>query len=564
LFSIFANWSICGGESQEIWRPKHTPTSPANRWDVSVLRALLAALLIAVAAAAGLSAAKASAAENSPQKMPPVAPLIVTNVSAKPIAYADLPAARRFVTQHRTVIEGKTINYEATAGETYIANLAGEPIASIFAFSYVARGNDPSRPVMFIFNGGPGSSSLWLHMGAVGPRRLVLDREVNPTSVPPFGLRDNPFSVLNVADLVFIDPVGTGFSHAIGNAHDSDFYSVDADADSIARFIERWLTEHGRWNSPKYLMGESYGSVRAAILPRALMGGPFYGGTMRGITVDGVIMMGLVLDGPPEISREQLTLPTMADTAWYHGSVDRGGQTLLQWHQAARDFAMGDYAIALAALDAAKLTSVDKEQLAIRLQGFTGIPAAQWLTDGLRMSSGRFLKSLLGARGLEAGVYDSRYTLPLAGSLGDPVSDDPAMGRYVPGFVSAFHQLLHDDLKVDMPIPYSAITWVTLNFNWSNARIGNPPPPGYGAELAAAMRRNPRLRVMVASGLYDLATTATAGETQIEHARLPVDRVTQHTYASGHMLYLGDTAAQFASDVRRFIKAGSTPTSTKK
>lgn len=495
------------------------------------------------------------------QTMPPTAPAVVTRVSDKPVRLADLPAPRRFVTTHRTTIGGKGIEYQAIAGETYIANLAGEPIASIFSFSYIAKGNDPARPVMFVFNGGPGSSSVWLHMGAVGPRRLVLDAEVDPTSVPPFGVRDNPFSVLDVADLVFIDPVGTGYSHALGNARDSDFYGVDADADAVARFIEAWLSEHGRWNSPKYLMGESYGSVRAAVLPRALLGGPFYGGTMRGITIDGVVMLGLSLDTgrtgkPGGLTGEQRILPAMAATAWYHQRIDRAGRTVAQFHDEAARFAVDEYGPALAALDAGTLGAADKARIAGRLAAFTGLSAKAWSDAGLRIASASFLKGVIADKGLEAGAYDSRYTLPLAGGLGDPVADDPAMGRYVPGFVGAFHDMLHRDLKVTMPIPYSSITWVTLNPQWNWERVGIPPAPSYGAELAAAMRRNPRLRVMAASGLYDMVTTATAGAEQIRQAGLPADRVSLRNYESGHMLYLGETAPQFASDVRDFIRAG--------
>lgn len=495
------------------------------------------------------------------QTMPPTAPTVVTRVSEKPVRLADLPPPRRFVTTHRTSIGGKGIEYQAIAGETYIANLAGEPIASIFSFSYIAGGSDPARPVMFVFNGGPGSSSVWLHMGAVGPRRLVLDAEVNPTSVPPFGVRDNPFSVLDVADLVFIDPVGTGYSHALGNARDSDFYGVDADADAVARFIEAWLSEHGRWNSPKYLMGESYGSVRAAVLPRALLGGPFYGGTMRGITIDGVIMLGLALDtgrsGKTGLTAEQRLLPAMAATAWYHRKIDRAGRTAQQVHDDAARFAVEEYGPALAALDAGTLGAADKARIAARLAAFTGLDAKGWSDAGLRIAALPFLKGVIADKGLEAGAYDSRYTLPLAGGLGDPVADDPAMGRYVPGFIGAFHDMLHRDLKVKMPVPYRSITWVTLNQQWNWERVGIPPAPGFGAELAAAMRRNPRLRVMAASGLYDMVTTAAAGEDQIRQAKLPADRVTLRTYESGHMLYLGETAPQFAGDVRDFIRAGA-------
>src|SRR5690606_36264463 len=293
--------------------------------------ALALALALALGAAPAQSPAQASAqastrapaqaSDNAPSGPPVVAPDVVTRVPEHPVTFAELPPPRRFVTHHETTIRGQRIRYTATAGETYITNLSGQPIASFFSFAYVKDGpRDPSRPVLFVFNGGPGSASIWLHLGVIGPRRVALDRDVNPSSVPPFRLEDNPDSPLDVADLVFIDPVGTGFSHAIGNAVDADFFGVDEDADSVARFIEAWLTENGRWNSPKYLMGESYGSVRAAILPRALMGAPLYTGVMRGITVNGVILLGVTLDGPgggDEARRVGQSLPAFAATAWY-------------------------------------------------------------------------------------------------------------------------------------------------------------------------------------------------------------------------------------------------------
>ncbi|MCW5760655.1 MAG: hypothetical protein KIS90_12880, partial [Phenylobacterium sp.] len=196
-----------------------------------------------------------------------------------------LAAPKRFTAQRTIAVKGQKVAYTSIAGETYLYNRAGDPIGSLFSFTYLRDGpRDPRRPVMFVFNGGPGSSSLWLHMGVMGPRRVVLDREVNPSNTPPFGVADNPYSVLDVADLVFIDPVGTGWSRVVGKGSTADFWGVDEDADTVAQFIELWLTEHGRWGSPKFVMGESYGSIRAAVLPRALMGGPLYVGLMRGVT----------------------------------------------------------------------------------------------------------------------------------------------------------------------------------------------------------------------------------------------------------------------------------------
>lgn len=500
------------------------------------------------------------------QSGPPAPPAIIARVSPKPVALADLPAPRQFVTHHRTTIRGKTLSYTATAGETYISNISGEPIARFFTFSYMKdeRDKDESgrarHPVMFIFNGGPGSASLWLHMGVLGPKRVALDQEVNPSNTPPFGVSDNAISVLDVADLVFIDPVGTGFSHAVGNALDSDFASVDADADSIARFIDLWLTQHGRWNSPKYLVGESYGTIRASVLPRALMGGPLYNGVMRGITVNGVILVAAGLGGADSKNDPDpatLALPSLAVTAWYHSKIERNGRSAVQFYDEVKAFAATDYATALGKSSSNSLSSAEKSELARRLQEYTGLTADAWLRADLRISKQAFLKQLLASQGLEAGSYDSRYTLPLAGNGGDPVADDPAMGRYVPGFIAAFNMMLRDHLRVDMPVAYTPIAF-TMGFGWDYSRVsGLPQGQSFAVDLATAMRRTPALRVMVASGYYDMGSTPAGSQSQIERGGLPLDRVTFKNYESGHMLYLGGTAERFADDVRTFVLAGN-------
>jgi carboxypeptidase C (cathepsin A) len=528
-----------------------------------VRRLILALLCIAAAPAIAQERPATPAASAAVAGPPPMAPSVVTRASKASLA--DLPPPRRFVTHHQTIVRGKPVRYTATAGETYITNLHGDPIASFFSFAYVKDGpRDKSRPVLFAFNGGPGSASLWLHLGVVGPRRLVLDQEVNPSPTPPFGLQDNPYSLLDVADLVFIDPVGTGYSRAVGDAANADFFGVDEDADSVARFIEAWITENGRWNSPKYVMGESYGSVRAAILPRALIGGPLYTGVMRGITVDGVILLGITLAGPnpPPPPRDApdprlgLSLPSMAATAWYHGKISREGRTLPGLFAEVTRFAATDYPEALFRLGAGTLAEGDKQAMAARLAGYSGVPADAWLKADLRLPSQAFLRTVIADRGLEAGNYDSRYTLPLAPTLGDPVADDPAMGRYVPGFVAAFNDMIRDELGVRMPMPYSAITWVELNFAWRWNRLGPQQPKNYAEELAVAMRRNPNLRVLAASGYYDMVTTAASAESQLRRAGIPADRLTIRNYESGHMLYLGDTAKAFADDVRGLILRG--------
>lgn len=475
-----------------------------------------------------------------------------------------LPAPRRFVSRRTVTVRGQRVAYTAIAGETYLYNRAGEPIGSIFAFSYLKDGPpDPKRPVMFVFNGGPGSSSLWLHLGVVGPRRVVLDREVNPTSTAPFGLADNPDSLLDVADLVFIDPVGTGWSRVVGKGSTADFWGVDEDADTVAQFIELWLTEHRRWLAPKFLMGESYGSTRAALLPRALMGGPMYTGVMRGITVNGIVLLGTTLtgrDAPPtpeaRLRQQALALPGLADTAWHHDRIDRRGRGLEAYHQEVLAFARTDYLEALRQEQAGTLSPDRRAAIVTRVSSYSGLPP-ETFANSLAVSEGEFSRRLLADRGLQVGIYDSRYTLPLAGTGNDPVADDPAMGRYVPGFVAAFQQMAAQDLGITMDRPYGAIVWKDLLPSWNWKRSAASPGQSFATDLAIAMRRNEKLRVLVASGFYDLATTSAAAEDSIASAGLPAERTALRRYASGHMLYLGDTAETFADDVRALIRDAS-------
>ncbi|TAJ71988.1 MAG: septum formation initiator [Phenylobacterium sp.] len=519
--------------------------------------------LAAFLAATALTASSAFA--QTPAAPPNAGPFsIPMSRPTAPGPVEPLPAPKRFVTKRAITVKGVKIPYTAIAGETYLYNRAAEPIGSIFSFTYLKDGPpDPRRPVLFVFNGGPGSSSLWLHMGVVGPRRVVLDREVNPSNVPPFGVADNPYSLLDVADLVFIDPVGTGWSTVVGKGTTADFWGVDEDADTVSQFIELWLTEHKRWNAPKFVMGESYGSVRAAVLPRALMGGPLYVGVMRGITLNGVILLGTTLAprnasgeaGAAEM-RQALALPAMADTAWYHRKIDRKGRDLETFHQEVQAFAKGDYLEALRRAKAGTLTADERTAMAGRLAAYTGLPVSAY-EKALTVQDAAFGRQLLADQGLQVGAYDSRYTLPLAGSGNDPVGDDPAMGRYVPGFVAAFHQMVSDDLKIEMDRPYGAIVWKDLLPSWNWDRKGVPEGQSFATDLAVAMRRNEKLRVMVASGYYDLTTHAAPAEYSVEQAKLPADRLMLRRYASGHMLYLGDTAASFADDVRALIRDAS-------
>lgn len=490
-------------------------------------------------------------------------PVQAAQAAEGPAAAPAEAAPYRSVTEHTLVANGQTISYQAIAGDTWLRDMNGAPTASIFSFTYLRTDiQDARRPVVFVFNGGPGSASVWIHMGAIGPRRLVLDADVNPSNVPPFGLEDNPNSILDVADLIFIDPVGTGFSVPLNGIDPKMFWGVDEDAEAVAQFIELWLSEYGRWNAPKYVLGESYGSMRAAVLPRALMGGPIYTGIMRGITLDGIILLGTTLDARQssgEVAAEQLaakqarSLPGIAATSAFHGLVEMPAGGVVEIYDAAAAYARDIYEPALRAHLAGTLAAGERAQVLSNLARMTGLPESA-IGDDLYIDERSYAKAALKARGLEIGMYDSRYTLPLANSGGDPVADDPAMTRYVPGFVAAFHQMLRDDLKVSLGRPYASIRWRELLFGWNWTRAGVAEGQSYATDLAWAMRRNRDLRILVASGYYDLVTTPADARASIAAAGLPQDRVTFTDYASGHMLYLGGTSEAFSADLRAFLE----------
>jgi carboxypeptidase C (cathepsin A) len=532
---------------------------------------------LALASTAALAFfASASAAETSPptaaapappakQSGPPATTAPVFAVpTGKHLRVSDMPKPRRFVMRHQASIRGQTISYEARAGGTYITNIEGEPVADIFSFSYVkldkAGRPDPRRPVVFVFNGGPGSGSLWLHVAAFAPRQAVLDRDVNPSNIPPFGLAANDDSLLDTADLVFIDPVGTGFSHAVAQAQDTDFASVDADADSVARFIEAWLSDNGRYNSPKFVVGESYGSVRASVLPRALMGGPSYMGLMRGITLNGIVIVGPVIGGGaekpnPDADEEGLAalLPGMAVTALYHRSHGRSDAAVSALYDEVSDFARTVYLPAILAAKKGALADADRDRIAQKLEAYTAIPATTWIQRKLIIDPVSYTHLALASRGLDVGTYDSRYTLPTANSGHDFVADDPAMGQYVPGLVAAFHRLMAEEFGVRMPYPYLAINF-DLNMHWKYAgRLGVQPEQTYAGDLAVAMRRQPHMQLMVATGYYDMLATPASLVYQLQEGHVPRSRTRLKRYLSGHMLYLGGTSHQFSDDVRDFV-----------
>jgi carboxypeptidase C (cathepsin A) len=484
-------------------------------------------------------------------------PLLMAPAPA--IAAADTAAPRRFESTGEQRIGGEHVRYRAIVAETFLTDGEGRRTASIVSTTYL-RTNAPRgpRPVIFVFNGGPGSSAVWTHLGLVGPRVVNFADEVNPPTAPPFELADNPDSLLDVADLVLLDPPGTGFSRLLPDGKPEQFFGTQADARTTLAFMEAWIREHGRWQSPRFMMGESYGTVRASVVARLTAGGPTTTGSLEALPLNGIIMLGQAVGGANGLLSYADDLPTLAAIAWYHGRT--GEQTTLAEHVAeARAFAADVYVRALYAGD--RLDEDGRQAVAERLAALIGLPAAYLVEHDLQVATSGFSRELLRDEGRQVGIYDGRFTLALEGAGSDPVADDPAMGQYTPAFVALNNQYMREELGVTLDEGYRAIEFREINMRWDyGAGPGVPADRDATDDLAAAMRRNPALHLFVGSGSYDLATTMGSAEHMAAHANLPRERVVLKEYESGHMPYLGNvTRALLTSDLRDFIQTASTP-----
>jgi carboxypeptidase C (cathepsin A) len=528
-----------------------------------LLISFVAGAVIQSAAAVGADAAPAAepVAATSPAATAPAAP---KKESAAPIA------PREFLTHHSGVFEGREIRYSATAGDTILTNDAGKQSAVIFSFTYLREDvkDRQRRPVIFVFNGGPGSSSLWQHLGFFGPKRVRLKDEVHPPPTPPFEVEDNPHCLLDAADIVLIDPVGTGYSRLLPDGDAHDYYGVEQDGRATVEFIERWLRRYDRYNSPRIIAGESYGVTRAIVVARMLMGGPFSAtGRLTAIPLNGIVIMG----GSPTMEGSQSgggsdldfpnTLPTMAATAWYHGKTSHQGRTLDAAIAEAKSFAAGEYLNALYAGDA--LDDATRSRVAKRLSELTGLPMEFVQARNLRIGMSEFRSELLRDQGLIPGAYDSRFTLAVGANSGpmDPVADDPAMGQFSAAFVGAFDGYLKEDLKIRVDAPYDAIEFKSVNSKWDyDTRLGPAGPTTRAQDLAATMRRNANLRLLSVSGVYDAVIPMESVAYSLAHSGLPPDRVTIRSYPAGHMAYLGDAPSKaLAEDLRKFLNQTTGP-----
>ena len=486
------------------------------------------------------------------------------------------------------VVDGRSIAYDAVAGTLIVHPKGWDDVkppeekneksdeaktqnptseASMFYVAYFKKGaSAEARPIMFLFNGGPGSSTVWLHMGAFGPRRVVTADDTH-TPAAPYSLINNSESLLDAADLVFVDAPGTGFSRIAGgkdkDEREKAFYGVDADAHAFAEFAMAFLSRYQRWNSPKYLFGESYGTPRSAVLVNQLE-------TERSVDFNGVVLLSQILnfDLSPDLPEfnpsvdvpYELALPTYAATAWYHHKLPNAPKDLETFVHEVERFSMGEYALALGA--GAGLDDKRRNAIAAKLHAYTGLPTSYILKANLRIDGGEFEKTLQDANGLTTGRLDTRFSGPTMDPLSKEADYDPQSAAISSAYVSAFNDYVRTQLKFGQDKTYKAEISVgsVWNFQHQPPGVGEPLPfaPNVLPDLASAMKYNPQLKVQVEGGYFDLATPYYEGWYEMHH--LPIPRSLQSNieyryYQSGHMVYAHEASLkQLHDNVADFIR----------
>jgi carboxypeptidase C (cathepsin A) len=472
-----------------------------------------------------------------------------------------VPKETSSVTHHSVSIDGETVKYTATAGNLVIDDDKGDAIGSFFYVAYTKDGvkSNARRPLTFLFNGGPGSSSIWLHMGSFGPVRVeTTDADATPPA--PYKLVPNQYSLLDKSDLVFIDAMGTGFSRIVGKGTPKDFYGTDPDIESFGKFIERYVTLNDRWNSPKFLLGESYGTTRAAGLVDWLQG--------KGMAFNGVILQSSWLNGfvdfpGPAYSLDlpyELYLPSMAATAWYHDKIPNKPADLAAFVQQAREFALGGYARALD--QGSKLSAADTQAIAEKLHAFTGLPVQYILNAKLRVNPFRFEKELLRGEERTIGRLDARFPGIDHDAAGEYPEYDPSGSAIGPAYTAAFNWYLANDLDYKSDTSYKVENYREVGRDWDNGqRIDGQKYPLMDVEenLREAMTENPHLKVFSANGYFDFATPFFETEYDLDHMGLDpslMKNISYGYYQSGHMIYLHVPALKaYKADVAKFYDA---------
>ena len=494
-------------------------------------------------------------------------------------AVSNLFVPRAVKTNGSVTVEGHKIAYQAVAGtlivhpkgwndaapppvgKAALGTPGGPPVASMFYVAYFKRGAAPGTgPITFLYNGGPGSSTIWLHMGAFGSRRgVTADHTQTPPA--PYRVVDNEYSLLDVSDLVFVDAPGTGFSRVVGKHGAKAFYGVDPDARAFASFILQFLSRYGRWNSPKYLFGESYGTPRSAVLIHDL--------EADHVDFNGVILLSMRLnfdfsaDDPgrnPGVELPyELELPSMAATAWYHHRLPNA-PALPVLLQEVEHFALGDYAEALA--QGADLSEEQRDAIAKKLHEYTGLPVSYLEKANLRVSGPQFEHELLNQDDLTTGRLDTRFSGPSMNPLGEEAEYDPQGAAISSAYVSAFNDYVRRVLHYRTELTYIPLS-LKVNNAWNfdhrtpDGSKDSPRGTNVMPDLATAIKRDPTLKIMVNGGYFDLATPFFEGIYEMKH--LPIPRKLQgniqyHYYQSGHMVYVHVPALkQLQHNVTTFI-----------
>jgi carboxypeptidase C (cathepsin A) len=475
-------------------------------------------------------------------------------LSDSDIAMAPIAEVRR-VTRHQGQIGGRPIAYTATAGTLTLRDDDGKPTASMFYVAYTLEGRGSARPVTFFYNGGPGSSTVWLHMGSLAPVRVATDSP-QATHNAPFALVANNESLLDRSDLVFLDAVGAGFSRPVGDTKLSAFWGTDQDIDAFARGIERYLTINDRWNAPKFIFGESYGTTRSAGLSYRLQ--------HDGVQLNGVILLSSILNygrRDPGFDQELINyLPSYAAAAAYHHRLPSQPPDLTAFLHEVRDWARGPYALALA--KGQDLDPGERAAIAQKMSAYVGLPTDVILENDLRVSPSRFRKALLRDQRLTLGRYDDRFTGVDTDAAGESPEFDPSDTGITGAFVAAFHHYLTSELDYRTDLAYRP-TYYSSSNQWDfrhkapGARGSNDTNTADVAlDLSAAMRENPHLLLYSLNGLYDLATPFFGTEYDLGHMQLDPQlkgNVRFAYYPSGHMVYLNPEAlSEMKGDLVRF------------
>jgi carboxypeptidase C (cathepsin A) len=456
-------------------------------------------------------------------------------------------------TEHQVDINGKSLKYQATAATIVLKDEKGDQKASIFYIYYKKRDvDDPgNRPVTFSFNGGPGSSSVWLHMGLLGPRRVNFQSD-GTAYPPPYTLSENQYSLLDVTDIIFIDPVTTGFSRPAPGEKPEQFHGVEKDIKWVGEFIRLFLSRAHRWSSPKFLIGESYGTTRAAGLSGYIQ-------DRHGIFLNGIILVSSILNfqtanfTPGNDLPFVLFLPSYTATAWYHGKLGQSySDNLPKALQEAEQFALGEYNQALMLGD--EISEEGYDRVSKRLSELTGLSDEYIKQTNLRINIRCFTKELMRDRRLTTGRLDSRFTGRDSDAAGARPEYDPSYSNIYGPFSATFKDYVRTELEFECDLPYEILT--DRVHPWSYGKYRNRFV-NVATNLRSAMTKNPHLRVYIASGYFDLATPYLATEYTVNHLGLEgelKDNITISYFHSGHMMYISQPSLnKLSKELRSFI-----------